>query len=108
MPSSLLLLEAHILDIDFFVELNIFIIAITRTILWWYDVPSIKCKESRLKIFIELSTEQASKFNTYEGVEETDEFRLKVMEKEQKIVQQLKKEADFFIDFDSADQIYHL
>ncbi len=69
---------------------------------------SIKCKESRLKIFIELSTEQASKYNTYEGVEETDEFRLKVMEKEQKIVQELKKEADYFIDFDSADEIYHL
>ena len=63
---------------------------------------SIKCKESRLKVFIELSTEEASKFNTYEGVEETDEFRLKVMAKEQSIVQKLKKEADFFIDFDSA------
>ncbi len=69
---------------------------------------SIKCKESRLKIFIELSTEEASKFNTYEGVEETDSFRLEVMAKEQAIVKKLKKEADFFIDFDSSHLRYHL
>ena len=68
---------------------------------------SIKCKESRLKIFIELSTEEASKFNTYEGVEESDEFRLRVMAKEQGIVQQLKKDADFFVDFNSVEN-YHL
>ncbi len=68
---------------------------------------SIKCKESRLKVFIELSTEEASKFNTYEGVEESDEFRLKVMTKEQEIVKCLKKDADFFLDFDSAEN-YHL
>lgn len=69
---------------------------------------SIKCKESKLKVFIELSTEEASKYNTYEGVEESDEFRLEVMAKEQEIVMQLKKDADFFVDFDSADEIYHL
>ena len=68
---------------------------------------SIKCKESRLKVFIELSTEEASKFNTYEGVEESDEFRLQVMGKEQEIVKHLKKDADFFVDFDSAEN-YHL
>ncbi len=68
---------------------------------------SIKCKESRLKVFIELSTEEASKFNTYEGIEESDEFRLQVMAKEQKIVKELKKEADFFVDFDSPEN-YHL
>ncbi len=69
---------------------------------------SIKCKESRLKVFIELSTKEASKFNTYEGVEEEDDFRLSVMAKEQSIVKQLKQDADFFVDFDSADEIYHL
>lgn len=69
---------------------------------------SIKCKASRLKVFIELSTEEASKFNTYEGVEEEDEFRLQVMAKEHSIVQELKKEADFFIDFDTAGEMYHL
>lgn len=69
---------------------------------------SIKCKESRLKVFIELSTEEASKFNTYEGVEESDEFRLEVMAKEQSIVKKLKKDADFYVDFDSANEIFHL
>lgn len=69
---------------------------------------SIKCDASRLKVFIELSTEEASKFNTYEGVEEEDEFRLEVMAKEHSIVQQLKKDADFFIDFDTSSEMYHL
>ncbi len=69
---------------------------------------SIKCKESRLKVFIELSFQEAMKYNTYEGVEETDDFRLQVMGKEHEIVQQLKKDADFFIDFDTANENYHL
>jgi len=69
---------------------------------------SIKCKESRLKVFIELSTEEASKFNTYEGVEEEDEFRLEVMAKEHSIVQNLKNDANFFVDFDTADELFHL
>jgi len=69
---------------------------------------SIKCEESRLKVFIELSTEEASKFNTYEGVEEEDEFRLEVMAKEHSIVNELKKDANFFVDFDTADELYHL
>ncbi len=67
---------------------------------------SIKCKESRLKVFIELSYQEALKYNTYERIEETDAFRLKVMSKEQDIVMKLKKDADFYIDFDTEN--YHL
>lgn len=67
---------------------------------------SIKCKESRLKVFIELSYQEAMKYNTYERIEETDTFRLKVMAKEQDIVMKLKKDADFYIDFDTEN--YHL
>ncbi len=69
---------------------------------------SIKCKESKLKVFIELSYEEAIKQNIYEENEKTDDFRLQVIKKEQEIVQQLKKEADFFIDFDSSNEIFHL
>ena len=69
---------------------------------------SIKCKESKLKVFIELSYEEAMKQNVYEENEKTDDFRLQVIQKEQEIVQQLKKEADFFIDFDSSNEIFHL
>jgi len=46
------------------------------------------------------------KYNTYERIEETDAFRLKVMSKEQDIVMKLKKDADFYIDFDTEN--YHL
>lgn len=67
---------------------------------------SIKCKESRLKVFIELSYQEAMKYNTYERIEETDAFQLKVMAKEQGIVTKLKKDADFYIDFDTEN--YHL
>lgn len=67
---------------------------------------SIKCKESRLKVFIELSYQEAMKYNTYERIEETDAFQLKVMAKEQGIVTKLKNDADFYIDFDTEN--YHL
>ena len=69
---------------------------------------SIKCKESKLKVFIELSYEEAINNKLYIPMEMTDDFRIKVMKEEQKVVQQLKKNADFFIDFDSSDEMYHL
>ncbi len=69
---------------------------------------SIRCKESKLKIFIELSYEEAMKQNINEESEIADDFRVQVMKKEQEIVQQMKKEADFFIDFGSASEIFHL
>jgi len=67
---------------------------------------SIECKESGLKVFIELSYQEALKYNTYERIEETDAFQLKVMAKEQDIVMKLKKDADFYIDFETEN--YHL
>ena len=69
---------------------------------------SIKCKESKLKVFIELSYEEAINKNLYIPMEITDEFRIKVMKKEQEVVQLLKKDADFFVDFDSSNEMYHL
>lgn len=68
---------------------------------------SIKCKASNLKVFVELSFEEALKQNLYDYNDEDDDFRLKVVHKEQEIVQKLKKEADFFVDFDSTGS-FHL
>ncbi len=69
---------------------------------------SIKCKESKLKIFIELSYEEAQKQNVQENIDVMDDFRVRVMQKEQEAVQKLKKEADFYIDFGSSSEIFHL
>jgi uridine kinase len=69
---------------------------------------SIECKESKFKIFIELSYEEAIKKHLYIPMEVTDEFRIKVMKKEQEVVQKLKRKADFFLDFDSSIEMYHL
>lgn len=69
---------------------------------------SIKCKESKLKIFIELSYDEALKQNVQENIDVMDDFRVRVMQKEQEAVQKLKKEADFYIDFGSSSEIFHL
>ena len=69
---------------------------------------SINCKESKLKVFIELSYKEGMEGNLYVPNEEMDDFRLQVMKKEQKMVQLMKKEANFFIDFPTSDEIFHL
>lgn len=69
---------------------------------------SIKCKESKLKVFIELSYKEALEQDIFESNETTDEFRIQVMQREQEVVQKLKKEANFFIDFETSDEIFHL
>jgi uridine kinase len=69
---------------------------------------SVRCKESKLKVFIELSYEEAITQNLNEEIEIADDFRVQIMNKEQEIVQQLKKEADFYIDFGSSNEIFHL
>ena len=68
---------------------------------------SIMCTESKLKVFVELSFDEALKQNLYDFNNDVDDFRLKVVHKEQEIVQKLKKEADFFVDFDSTGT-FHL
>ena len=69
---------------------------------------SIKCRESKIKVFIELSYKEAMAMNLFEATEKTDDFRIQVMQKEQEMVQILKKDANFFIDFDNSDEIFHL
>lgn len=69
---------------------------------------SIKCKESKFKVFIELSYEEAKEKNHYVENEDVDDFRLKVIQKEQEVVQQLKEGVDFFVDFDYDEESFHL
>ncbi len=69
---------------------------------------SIKCKESKLRVFIELSYKEAMEQNIFESTEKTDDYRIEILKKEQEVVQNLKKEANFFIDFNTSNEIFHL
>ena len=61
-----------------------------------------------MRVFIELTYE-----DTWEEQKEThkevlDDFRMEVLAHEHKAVQSLKGLADFYIDFDTAGEIFHL
>ncbi|MDO9254654.1 MAG: hypothetical protein Q7U54_04005 [Bacteroidales bacterium] len=69
---------------------------------------SIRINQSDLRVFIELTYE-----DTWEEQKEThkevlDDFRMEVLAHEHKAVQSLKSLADFYIDFDTAGEIFHL
>ncbi len=69
---------------------------------------SIMCKESKYKVFIELSYEEAKSKNYFVEDEEIDDFRLQVIHKEQEVVKKLKEGVDYFVDFDFDAKNYHL
>ncbi len=69
---------------------------------------SIKLDESNLKVFIELTYEDSREFQLFSEQEVLNEFRMQVLEREHKVVQALKPKADFYVDFDSSLEIFHL
>ncbi len=69
---------------------------------------SIKINQSDLRVFIELTYEDTWQEQNMTHKEKLDEFRLEVLKQEHKAVQSLKSQADFYIDFDTAGEIFHL
>lgn len=69
---------------------------------------SIKIEEANLKVFIELTYKETMSEQIASGKEELDEFRMQVLEQEHRVVQSLKPLAQFYIDFDSGREIFHL
>ncbi len=69
---------------------------------------SIKIDEANLKVFIELTYEDSREFQIFTEQEVLNEFRMEVLEREHKIVQSLKPLADFYVDFDTSMEIFHL
>jgi uridine kinase len=69
---------------------------------------SIKINQSDLRVFIELTFEDTweEQINTHKEV--LDDFRLEVLKQEHTAVQSLKPLADFYIDFDTSGEIFHL
>jgi len=69
---------------------------------------SIKLKQANLRVFIELTYEETWDEQMLAGKEKIDAFRLEVLKQEHRAVQSLKKLADFYIDFDTAGETFHL
>lgn len=69
---------------------------------------SIKIKEANLRVFVELTYKETLEQQMADKKEELDEFRMKVLEREHQVVQSLKPEADFYIDFDNSLEAFHL
>ena len=69
---------------------------------------SIKINQSDLRVFIELTYEDTWEEQAFTHKEILDDFRLDVLKHEHKAVQSLKPLADFYIDFDTAGEIFHL
>ncbi|MDY0342806.1 MAG: hypothetical protein RBR28_04485 [Lentimicrobium sp.] len=68
---------------------------------------SVKIEEANLKVFIESTYHDTLEEQKLSGKEEMDEFRMQVLEREHKVVQSLKPLADFYLDFDTASEIFH-
>jgi len=69
---------------------------------------SIRINQSDLRVFIELTYEDTWEEQIHTHKEILDDFRLEVLKYEHNAVQSLKKRADFYIDFDTAGEIFHL
>ncbi|MEI8049381.1 MAG: uridine kinase [Bacteroidota bacterium] len=69
---------------------------------------SIQINQSDLRVFIELTYEDTWEEQSSTHKEVLDDFRREVLEYEHKAVQSLKSQADFYIDFDTAGERFHL
>lgn len=68
---------------------------------------SVKIEDANLKVFIESTYHETMEEQKQSGKEELDEFRMQVLEREHLVVQSLKPLADFYLDFDTASEIFH-
>lgn len=68
---------------------------------------SVKIEEANLKVFIENTYHDTLEEQKLSGKEELDDFRMQVLEREHKVVQSLKPLAGFYLDFDTASEIFH-
>ncbi len=69
---------------------------------------SIRINQGDLRVFIELTYEDTWEEQILTQKEVMDDFRIEVLKHEHKAVQSLKSLADFYIDFDTAGEIFHL
>ncbi|MDZ7774114.1 MAG: hypothetical protein U5L09_00130 [Bacteroidales bacterium] len=63
---------------------------------------AIACKQSNLNVFIELDYRDSLREQQKSSNEVLDEWRMKELEQEHKIVQALKKDGHYFVDSDTS------
>ncbi len=61
---------------------------------------AINCEEADLRVFIELTYHETKKAQSSRGKEPQNEYRMRVLEQEHKVVQSLKPKADLLIGMD--------
>lgn len=69
---------------------------------------TIAIDEADLKIFIELTYEETIDEQKRSENETIDEWRMKELQQEHKVLQSLKDKADYFVDLDTSLKFYHL
>lgn len=69
---------------------------------------AFSCKKVNYRVFIELTYRETYEAQQYTGKEVLNSFRKKILEKEHKVVQEQKKIADTFIDFNAFLGSFHL
>ncbi len=68
---------------------------------------AVKVEKVNLKVFIENTYKDTLTIQKESGKEQIDDFRMKILEQEHKVVQSLKNSADFFLDFDPSSEYYY-
>jgi len=69
---------------------------------------SLKIDNVDFKVFVELTHRETVEMQLFTENEVLDEFRMKILEREHEVVMLLKPLADFYIDFDTSMEIFHL
>ncbi|MEA3504903.1 MAG: uridine kinase [Bacteroidota bacterium] len=69
---------------------------------------AVACTKADLNIFIERSYEDSLKEQQNSMNENLDEWRYKELKQEHEVVTSLKHMADYFIDLDTSQNIYHI
>lgn len=69
---------------------------------------AMQVEKADLKVFIEMTYKETMPEQILSGKEELDDFRMKVLEQEHKVVQSLKSKNNFYLDFDTSLEIFHL
>lgn len=77
-------------------------------VLIFFGLYSLRIPQSDLKVFIEHTYHETMEAQAKSRKEVIDDFRLKILEREHEEVMSLKKLADFYVDFDTGLEFYHL
>lgn len=73
-----------------------------------HGLYSMNIHHSDLKVYMEMTWPETMDRQRESMKEVMDEFRIKTVEREHEVVMELKKNADVFIDLNTASEIFHL